>query len=89
MMDKKLAARPDGVELNPLSGQVFETLARFTAFPWPVMLAQCKRVRVDPARLTPETLEAALPYIIQGVGRFTDQANASTAEKALVELTRR
>jgi hypothetical protein len=88
-MDRKLTAPPEGVDLNPLSGEVFETLARFTAFPWPVLLAQCKRVGADPAKLTPETLASALPFIVQGVGRFTDPANAAAAEKALLELARR
>ena len=46
-MDDEIGRPPDGVAFNRLSRSVFEALSRFTVFPWPIMLAQCKRV-IDP-----------------------------------------
>ncbi len=66
-----LGKLPDGVVLTPLSARVFQVLAQKTAFPWPVMLAQCKRCNVDPAALTPNDLRLVLPYLADGVARFT------------------
>lgn len=88
-MDDHLTRRPEGVVLNALSDQVFEILARHTAFPWPVMLAQCKRVAADPANLTVESLQMAAPFMVQGVARFTDPLRAQQVGRELAELTRR
>jgi hypothetical protein len=87
-MDTKLTRRPDGVHLNALSTAVFDVLARFTAFPWPIMLAQCKRVNVDPSELTADGLRKALPFIVHGVERFTDPVKAGQAEEELSSLAR-
>ena len=87
-MDPKLTRRPDGVSLGPLSGRVFDVLAQYTVFPWPVMMAQCKRIGADPARLTTEELERALPFIVSGVARFTDPGKAARAERELLALIR-
>jgi len=53
--------------LAPFSLQVFDTLARYTAFPWPVMLAQCKRANLDPAALTPQDLAKVLDLSPRGL----------------------
>jgi hypothetical protein len=87
-MDDRLTRRPEGIELNALSDSVFVILARYTAFPWPVMFAQCKRIGADPARLTVEQLQMALPFIVHGVARFTDPLRAERAGRELAELTK-
>jgi hypothetical protein len=87
-MDPKLSRRPDGVTFNVLSGRVFTVLNRYTVFPWPVMMAQCKRVGADPASLTTDDLKRALPHLVAGVSRFTDPQKAAAAERELVTLTR-
>jgi hypothetical protein len=88
-MDDRLARRPEGIELNALSESVFVILERYTAFPWPVMFAQCKRVGADPAQLTVDQLQLAMPFIVQGVSRFTDPLRAQQAGRELAELVRR
>ena len=88
-MDDHLTRRPEGVQLNALSDAVFEILARYTAFPWPVMLAQCRRVAVDPAQLTVDALLMAMPFMVQGVGRFTDPLRAQQVGRELAELARK
>ncbi len=85
-MDSGLRRRPADVTFNPLSEAVFDVLSRFTVFPWPVMVAQCKRVSVDPANLTKEGLAKSLPFLVTGVGRFTDEDKAAGAEQALTRL---
>ncbi len=85
-MDAGLTKRPAGVVFNALSDAVFEVLSQYTAFPWPVMLAQCKRVAVDPANLTKKGLAEALPHIVSGVARFTSPEKASRVEHALRAL---
>lgn len=85
-MDSGLRQRPADVTLNALSEQVFDVLSRFTVFPWPVMVAQCKRVSVDPENLTKAGLAKSLPFLVTGVGRFTDEDKAASAEQALTRL---
>lgn len=85
-MDSSFRQLPPGVTLNALSGKVYDVLAQFTAFPWPIMLTQCKRVGADPARLTREDLTRALPLIVTGVGRFTDPDKAASTEQELTRL---
>ncbi len=87
-MDAKLTRRPDGVTFNALSEQVFAVLARYTVFPWPVMVAQCKRVGADPANLTAPDVKRALPHLVAGVSRFTDPKKAAAAERELLALSR-
>lgn len=75
---------PKDVELNPLSTRVFDTLAEMTSFPWAVMLAQAKRVGVDPANLTPQSLETLTPLIARAIGRFS---SPEVEENVVVELS--
>lgn len=75
---------PEDVHLNPLSSRVFDALAEMTSFPWAVMLAQAKRVGVDPANLTPETLETLTPLIARAVGRFS---SPEVEAKVVTELS--
>jgi hypothetical protein len=70
-MEERLKRPPPGVELGGLSQQVFEVLAEYTAFPWPVLLAQASRVGVDPKHLTRADLERIGPRLAEGVARFT------------------
>lgn len=78
--------RPQGVVFNALSDAVFVILARYTAFPWPVMLAQCKRVSADPANLTKKGLADALQHLATGVARFTSPEKAHKVEIELRAL---
>lgn len=83
-MDPGLTQRPQGVVFNALSDAVFVILARYTAFPWPVMLAQ--RVSADPANLTKKGLADALQHRATGVARFTSPEKAHRAEVELRAL---
>ena len=83
MADLKL---PPGVTLGPLSRQVFEILARYTAFPWPVMVGQAKRVGQDPTHLTPAGLRQLIPLLSSGVARFTSPQKGDAARADLETL---
>lgn len=85
-MDAGLTKRPPGIAFNALSEAVFEVLSDYTAFPWPVMLAQCKRVAADPANLTKKTLSDAMPHLVMGVARFTSPEKGARVEQALRAL---
>lgn len=85
-MFQKLSQRPAGVLFNALSEAVFECLARHTAFPWPVMLAQSKRVGEDPANLTSAGLTKAMPHFVTAVERFTDPVKAASVHRELRAL---
>lgn len=81
-----LAKLPEGVVLMPLSAKVFDVLARETAFPWAVMLAQCKRCGCDPTALTPSDLKTVLPLLSQGVARFTSPEKGERVRAELDHL---
>lgn len=78
---------PADVELNPLSTRVFDVLTESTSFPWAVMFAQAKRIKVDPANLTPESLRTLTPLIAQAVGRFSSPLVEKDLAIALEALT--
>lgn len=80
---------PPDVTLAALSTDVFLILERFTAFPWPVMLSQCRRLGVDPERIPPDRLNELIPLLSTGVSRFTSPSKGREAEKALRLLTRK
>ena len=82
----ELRQLPLGVTLGPLSLQVFDVLAKYTAFPWPVMVAQCKRCGVDAANLTPASLRQVIPYLSSGVARFTSPQKGDAARRELERL---
>jgi hypothetical protein len=81
-----LAKLPEGVVLTPLSARVFNVLANETAFPWAVMLAQCKRCGCDPTALTPADLKTVLPFLSQGVARFTSPEKGERVRTELEKL---
>lgn len=77
--------RPEG--LSDFSGQVFDVLARYTMFPWPVLKTQAERVGVDPARITPVHLDGPLlDYLAAGVARFTSSAKGDQVRGELAAL---
>jgi hypothetical protein len=86
MTDDDLKQLPGGVTLGPLSRQVFEVLARYTAFPWPVMTAQAKRVGHDPTQLSPMALRQLIPLLSAGVARFTSPQKGDAARQELEAL---
>lgn len=83
-----LSRLPPGIALNPLSQRVVDLLERNTVFPWPVLMAQCKRFNVDPAALTPATLAPVVDAIADGVARFTSPAKGDEVRRALHTLCR-
>lgn len=69
-MAKSLNPRPEG--LAGFAARVYDILAQYTVFPWPVMKTQCERVGVDPMKLLPSQLdEQLIRHLADGVGRFT------------------
>lgn len=72
--------------LSPLSRQVFEVVARYTAFTWPILTAQCRRAGLDPMQLDKDGLLRIIPFIAEGVGAFTTPEKASLVGAALWRL---
>jgi hypothetical protein len=74
------SSRPEN--LTPFASQVYDTLAKYTAFPWPIMMAQCRRAGLNPVTLTPGELEAVVEFMAEAVARFTspDKGAAVLAE---------
>lgn len=70
-MDLLKSKLPKGMHLSPVAQAVFTIIERYTAFPWPILSAQCKRLGIDPARLEASHLPALTPLLAVSVGRFT------------------
>jgi hypothetical protein len=87
-MASSLTGVPEGVTLSPLARDVFLVLQEHTAFPWPVLSAQCKRLGFDVATLSPPDLVAVLPLLAVGVGRFTSPAHEAAVRAGLQALLR-
>ncbi len=81
-----MSSMPEG--LSPFSQQVFDILARYTAFPWPVLTAQCRRSSIDPLHLDQETLGKVIGPLARGVGAFTSAAKAREFEEEITLLLR-
>ena len=68
-------ANPEAAAWHPAgplpSRSVFEILSRYTAFPWPVLSAQCKRVDCNPETLGLGELRGLITALSSSVGRFT------------------
>jgi hypothetical protein len=77
---------PAGVVLGSLTEQVFDILAGYTAFPWPVLVTQAKRCGVDLAALTPSDLDKLAPHLAVGVERYTSPQKGAAVKAELVAL---
>jgi hypothetical protein len=87
-MVASLTGVPEGVVLSPVAREVYLVLQQHTAFPWPVLLTQCKRLGFDVAQLTSSDLTVVLPLLAAGVGRFTSPAHESAVRAGLQALLR-
>ncbi len=81
------SSRPDN--LSPFAREVFDALAKYTAFPWPVMMAQCRRANVDPVSVSPRDLDAVCDFMAEAVGRFTSPEKAAAVRDDLRALSAR
>jgi hypothetical protein len=77
---------PDGVALSPLAHQVFECVARYTAFPWPVLMTQCRRCQIDPATIDDKALRRLIEPIVTSVARFTSPGKGASLKRELEAL---
>jgi hypothetical protein len=80
----KLAKRPPG--LNELGNRVFDVLAAYTAFPWPILEAQAKRSELDAYNLEQPQLRALIPKLIEAVASFARPEKVEAATAALQQL---
>ena len=77
---------PEDVQLSPLAQEVFTRMAAYTAFPWPVLIAQCRRCKLDPARLDAHGLRQVLDGIAASVARFAGPAKGKRLRAELAAL---
>ena len=82
-MEQSLIKPPRDVELGALSAKVFDILAQYTAFPWPVLKAQSRRMDAAPENLDAEQLAKLLEHLVRGVERFT---SPETGERVRADL---
>jgi hypothetical protein len=85
-MDGFIKQLPPGIQLSPVAHSVFEILLRYTAFPWPVLAAQCKRAGCVPEKLTLVDLRGLIPALSNSVGRFTSPEKEQAARSELTAL---
>ena len=78
---------PPDIELNAFSRHVFDTLARHTSFPWPVLATQCSKMSIDPRNLTPTSLESVLDMLAAAVGQFTSPETREAVARELLTLS--
>jgi hypothetical protein len=86
MDEVKLKKYPEGVVLGAVSIKVFDCLTRYTSFPWPILMAQSKRCQLEPAALTYDGLERVLPFLVEGVARFTSPQKGELLRQELTAI---
>jgi hypothetical protein len=79
---------PADVTLSPVAQTVLEVMSRYTVFPWPVLLAQCRRVGADPAALTAAEARPLVPFLAEGVARFTSPLKGEQVKAELLAALR-
>lgn len=87
-MEPNLVKPPSGVELGELSARVFAILAKYTAFPWPVLKAQTHRKGIPPEDLSAADLADLVDLLARGVERFTSPEAGSLVRAELEDLVR-
>ena len=87
-MEQSLIKPPRDVELRALSAKVFDILARYTAFPWPVLKAQSRRIAATPEDLSISELRDLLEHLVRGVERFTSPETGVRVREDLEALLR-
>ena len=85
-MELKTGKLPSGLAMSPVAQDIFRVLDRYTAFPWPILAAQCKRAGVTPEHLGPVSLPQLIPLLAAGVGRFTSPDKEAAVKKELLGL---
>lgn len=88
-MDGQGNKLPSGVQLGPLSRAVFDVLARYTAFPWPVLSAQCRRAGCLAEAMSVADLRNLIPALASSVGRFTSPEKELAVRRELGTLASR
>lgn len=87
-MEQSLIKPPRDVELGELSTKVFDILAKYTAFPWPVLKAQSRRKDAAPEDLDLAQLAELLEHLVRGVERFTSPETGVQVRADLEALLR-
>ncbi len=78
---------PQDTNLQGLSLQVFDILAKHTAFPWSILKAQCHRIAADPSHLSRDQLCGDLVnYLADGVARFSSPEKGERIRRELKAL---
>ncbi len=78
---------PANVQLSPMAERVLAILSHHTAFPWPVLMAQCQRCNLDPAQIGAAEVKQLAPLLSAGVARFTSPQKGAQVLAELNKLT--
>jgi hypothetical protein len=81
-----LGAVPTDAQLGGLALQVFQVLAKYTAFPWPILQAQCERAGVKPETLSSKELNKVVSFLADGVARFSTPDKGEAVRRELKTL---
>lgn len=65
-----------------------DLLRRFTAFPWALMNAVCRKHGCDPAALTRSEIEALIPAFALGIASFNDVDDGFRVKRELLVMLR-
>jgi len=75
-------------ELGGWSLALHDLLRGFTAFPWALMMAVCRKHGCDPAALTRSEIEALIPAFALGIASFNDVDEGFRVKRELLLLLR-
>jgi hypothetical protein len=74
------------VQMNELGAMINELLKRYTIFPTPILVAQCKFIGTTPGTVKKEDLAKLAPYIGRAVALFSNPEKGRELEKAVAAM---
>jgi len=73
-------------DMNDLAKRLHALIGQYTAFPGPILTAQCKYIKKTPSTIEPADLEKLSTYIGRAVALFSNPAKGQELEKAIARL---
>ena len=74
------------VDMNPLARQIHDLMVRFTLFPVPILVAQCKHIGKTPTTLEASDLARLAPYVGNAVTLFSNPVKGKELTQAIAKL---
>jgi len=74
------------MDYNDLSRKIHDILAKYSHFPEPILVTQCKRLGKTPRDLSASDLPQLADFIKKAINNFSNPQRADEARQAILDL---